>query len=80
MVLILSIGKQGSWESGINLLFDLDGTNPAGGVNRQSWGESLKDPKLWVAAASQVLISLHVSCGLTLTLSSRSRNHGHIIR
>ena len=42
--------------------------------------ESLKDPKLWVAAASQVLISLHVSCGLTLTLSSRSRNHGHIIR
>ena len=75
MQLALAIGKPGSWEYGIKLLFDVDGSS--GG---QPWVESLSDPKLWVAATSQVLISLHVPCGLSLTLSSRSRNHGHIFR
>lgn len=74
MLLALPIGKSGSWESGIKLLFDVKGTNG------KPWSESLTDPKLWVAATSQVLISLHICCGLTLTLSSRSRNHGHIFR
>ena len=74
MLLAVPIGKSGSWESGIKLLFDVKG------ASGRPWGESLANPQLWVAAASQVLISLHISCGLTLTLSSRSRNHGYIFR
>ena len=75
MLLGFAVGKPGSWESGIKVLFNVDGSS--GG---RPWIESISDPKLWIAATSQVLMSLHISCGLTLTLSSRSRNHGHIFR
>ena len=78
-LLSLPIGRSGSWENGIKLLLDPEGSSP-GSIIGQSWGNSINDPKLWVAATSQVLISLHISCGLTLTLSSRSKNHGNIFR
>ena len=74
------VGRSGAWESGIKLLFDVEGTSRADSISSKSWSDSLSEPKLWVAAASQVLISLHLSCGLTLTLSSRSQNHGYIFR
>jgi hypothetical protein len=78
----LPVGRDGSWENGIKLLFDPEGNsgNNPGSIRGQTWGNSINDPRLWVAATSQVLISLHLSCGLTLTLSSRSRNHGSIFR